>query len=169
MENSSPSLNMVLAASKLPFVKRTEDLEAQEYAGFLVEMGGKKMVCRTAKVTPKKVGLFVTLWQRNKQGITEPYDADDPIDLIFIETIEQNNNGFFLFPKALLIQKQIFSSEGKGGKRGFRIYPSWSNTGNPQAHQTKSWQAPYFFDLSTDNKLVIAGAEKLLRGENSID
>jgi hypothetical protein len=49
-----------------------------------------------------------------------------------------------VFPKAALIGHGIASTTGRGGKRGFRLYPTWSVTTNLQAQRTQRWQSDYF-------------------------
>ncbi|WP_435524173.1 MepB family protein [Chryseobacterium indoltheticum] len=66
------------------------------------------MKFRKAKVTPTKVGQFVTLWKRNLiSKETEPFTSADSSDFYFILTETSENFGFFFFTKDILIKNQI--------------------------------------------------------------
>lgn len=108
---------------------------------------------RIAKITPKKNGQFVSIWQRAENEPIKPYDISDTIDFLVISTKENDFFGQFVFSKSLLAEKDIFSINGRGGKRGIRVYPPWNQTTNKQAQKTQSWQADYFLDLSKKNQI----------------
>lgn len=130
--------------------------EGKEYSASRFELNGKKILCRTAKVTPKKVGQFVSCWKRNKEGITEPFSDTDMIDFYVIHVKSGNNLGQFVFPSSELISKGILSTEEKDGKRGFRVYPKWDKPVSKQAEKAQKWQLDYFLEIndSTDFKKV---------------
>ena len=107
---------------------------------------------RLAKITPKKTGQFVTFWKRNTKGITEPYHANDNFDFLIINVKFKKRFGQFIFPKIILIEKGIVSSETKNGKRGFRVYPEWDMTENNQAIKTQKWQLKYFTETNHSSK-----------------
>lgn len=136
--------------------------ESQEYAASRFELNGRKIRYRNAKVTPKKIGQFVTYWKRNSNGITEPLQETDEIDFYVITACFNNQFGQFVFPKSILIKKGIISSETKQGKRGFRVYPIWDKVTSKQAKKTQDWQLKYFYlcnehtDLKEVNKLFCA-------------
>ncbi len=48
------------------------------------------------------------------------------------------------FPREILADHNILSVNGRGGKRGFRVYPKWDLPENKQAKQTQSWQISSF-------------------------
>jgi hypothetical protein len=125
---------------------QTED-ESKEYGACRFEINGLKIVSRNAKVTPKKVGQFVTFWKRNQDGITEPIHASDDFDFYTITAKTETQFGQFVFPKSVLIAKGIVSTDKKDGKRGFRIYPAWDITKNKQAEKTQKWQLYYFYEI----------------------
>ena len=52
--------------------------------------------------------------------------------------------GHFAFPTSALVKHGIVSVKGSGGKRGFRVYPPWSEVSNRQAIKTQHWQCSYF-------------------------
>ena len=130
--------------------------EGKEYNACQYKLNGLNILCRNAKITPKKVGQFVTCWKRNKSGITEPYSENDQIDFYVIIARTEKEFGQFVFPKSILIKKGIISTKNKDGKRGFRIYPKWDTATNKQAERTQEWQLNYFYQInsSTDLKKV---------------
>jgi hypothetical protein len=121
--------------------------ESKEYDACRFELNGLKIVSRNAKVTPKKVGLFVTFWKRNQDGITEPIHASDDFDFYAISAKTETHFGQFVFPKSVLIAKGIVSTDKKDGKRGFRVYPAWDTTKTKQARTTQKWQLDYFYEI----------------------
>ncbi|MFG1526227.1 MepB family protein [Halobacteriovorax sp. ZH2_bin.1] len=119
--------------------------EAQEYNGCSYTYEGKHYIQRCSKVTPKKVGQFVTLWKRDSGGKTIPYHSKDSLDYVVIICDTESEQGYFLFPKDALVKKGILSSAGKEGKRGFRLYPKWDQPTSKQAISSQKWQLDYFF------------------------
>ncbi|WP_412463473.1 MepB family protein [Halobacteriovorax sp. RT-2-6] len=120
--------------------------EAQEYNGCSYIYEGKYYIQRSSKVTPKKIGQFVTLWKRDESGKTIPYHLNDPLDYVLIICDTESEQGYFLFPKDALVKKGILSSEYKEGKRGFRLYPKWDQPTSKQAISSQKWQLDYFFN-----------------------
>ena len=102
---------------------------------------------RKAKITPKKVGQFVTLWKRNADKQTEHFDENDLVDYYIIATEDDSKLGFYIFSKSVLIEKNILSTQNKEGKRGFRVYPDWVKPENKQAEKTQNWQQNYFIEI----------------------
>ena len=137
--------------------------ESVEYGACSFELDGKKIQHRVSKITPTKIGQFVTIWKRNKDGITEPFDILDDIDFIIITSKSGDNFGQFLFPKSVLADKGILTKNGKEGKRGIRVYPTWDVTTNKQAQKTQSWQTNYFLTIKNDNSTDLEMAKRLLR------
>lgn len=126
---------------------------------------------RVAKITPTKIGQFVTFWQKGSDGINQPYDYDEAPDLLIIsvfkdynvegdsrrEEIKINNSSFgqFVFPKAILLNKGILKSSSAQGKMGMRVYPSWDTPTSNSAIKTQQWQLNYFFAMSDISSLPI--------------
>ena len=125
-----------------------EDQESEAYSGCSFQMGNRNIQFRKAKSTPKKNGLFVTLWKRNNKNETEPYSINDHFDFYMIMAAHQQQSGFFFFPKQALIDNHILTSGNRGGKRGFRVYHDWDSPQNGQAEKTQAWQTKYFIDLT---------------------
>lgn len=124
------------------------EAEGREYHACQFKLNGQSVLGRTAKITPKKVGQFVTCWKRNTEGITEPYHQNDSIDFFIITVKSDQQLGQFIFPKSILIQRGILSTEKKEGKRGFRVYPKWDVAQNKQAQKTQKWQLDYFYEIN---------------------
>lgn len=140
--------------------------ENKEYGACSFELNGKKIQYRVSKITPTKNGQFVTIWKRNQNGITEPFDINDEIDFIIISVRSGDNLGQFIFPKWVLANKEIITQNGKSGKRGIRVYPLWDKPKNKQAEKTQSWQINYFLTIKTDGSTDICLAKKLLASNN---
>lgn len=128
--------------------------ECDEYLGFNFTIGTQNYKFRKAKITPKKIGQFVTLWKRNANGTTEPFHYSDPFDFYIIATNDDARKGVFIFSKQALLENKILKYI-HDGKRGFRIYPSWDKPYSKQAIKTQYWQLTYFIDLTEDTPLVV--------------
>ena len=128
-----------------------EESESQEYGACSFELNGKKIIFRAAKITPTKIGQFVTFWKRIGKGSIMPYDCADAFDFFVISVRNKNRFGQFVFPKDVLYEKGIISKNGIGGKRAIRVYPIWDIANNPQAKKTQKWQLQYFFEVDQNN------------------
>ncbi|MFC9660479.1 MepB family protein [Nocardia sp. NPDC127606] len=134
-----------------------------EYGASVAEVGRGSVRFRVGKRTPTKPGLFVSVWQRAGDGSTEPFAAEDGIDLWVITVREETRVGQFVFPRNALVEHGIVSVAGRGGKRGFRLYPPWSATRNKQAQKSQQWQSAYFLDLeNVDRQLARTRYEPIL-------
>lgn len=105
---------------------------------------------RSGKITPTKVGLFVTHWRRTADGTTGPYGVHDSADTLLVTAAENGPHparGVFVFDRASLVAHGIVERDGHGGKRGFRVYPPWSPTAPGQAARTQRWQVEHFVPL----------------------
>ncbi|MGJ4789471.1 MepB family protein [Leptospira koniambonensis] len=125
--------------------------ESLDYNAARFNLNKKQVIFRLAKITPKKTGMFVTLWKRNRNQITIPFHKDDNVDLVIVEVRKSDRIGYFVFNKEILIEKGIITSS-KEGKRGFRIYPLWELPSNKQAIASQTWQSHYFFEHTKINK-----------------
>lgn len=142
------------------------DPESEEYFGFNFKINEINIKFRKSKLTPKKVGQFVTFWKRDKENKTVPFDINDDFDFYIILTEESENSGFFIFPKLILEKENLISSQSKTGKRGFRIYADWHFPNNKQAEKTKLWQTQYFIDLSDQKTSITPKFETILNSKN---
>lgn len=120
------------------------DSESHDYMACSFELNGKKIIFRKGKITPTKVGQFVTFWKREGAGPIMPFDFEDSFDSFMVFVKAENKEGLFLFPKSVLLEKGILSLKGKGGKRAFRLYPPWDKADNAQAKKSQAWQLGYF-------------------------
>lgn len=125
------------------------DDESKEYKACSFQLDKAKIIFRKSKITPKKVGQFITFWKRNKFGPIEPYNENDDFDYFVVNCISENNQGQFIFPKSILVHKGIISTKNNEGKRAFRVYPNWEKTTNKQAAKTQFWQKEYFIQLNS--------------------
>lgn len=127
--------------------------ESQEYSAFRFLLNDKNICYREAKITPTKTGQFVTLWKRNKSGTIEPFDDSDTIDFVIISVRKDQNWGHFIFPKKIVLEKGIFSTENKEGIRATRVYPPWDEATSKQAQKTQKWQLTYFLQLTNSKQI----------------
>jgi hypothetical protein len=138
-----------------------QDREGKEYEACTFQLNALYIVARMAKITPKKMGQFVSLWKRKENGETTPYEEWDKVDLFVINVQEESHIGQFIFPKAVLMEKGIVSHCTKEGKRGFRVYPPWSGPTNKTALSTQKWQLEYFLKLGHQSKTDLHKAKTL--------
>jgi hypothetical protein len=136
------------------------EAESSEYGACTFELNNLNIRFRSAKITPTKTGQFVTLWKRINQGPIQPFDSTDPIDLFIISTRKDNQFGLFIFPKSILITKEIVS-DTKEGKRAIRVYPPWDITASKQAQKTQKWQLDYFLEVTNDRTIDLTLAKLL--------
>ncbi len=81
--------------------------ESKEYDACRFKLNGRKIISRNSKITPKKVGQFVTFWKGNGNGPIEPLEENDQIDFYAVNLRSENEFGQFLFPKSVLVKKGI--------------------------------------------------------------
>lgn len=136
--------NLIITAFK-------SENESQEYQAARFKLNENRIVYREGKITPKKIGQFVTFWNRNPDGLTEALHESDDFDFYIITVINNERTGQFIFPKSALIKYGIISTTKKAGKRGFRIYPCWDKPISVQAVKTQSWQLGYFCEFTVLN------------------
>ncbi|PCI34762.1 MAG: MepB family protein [Flavobacteriaceae bacterium] len=145
------TITLISALTNTHFSEITEfiiEKESQKYKACSLKLKEKQIIYRHAHTTPKKVGQFVTFWKRDTNKQTAPLSESDTFDYFIIVTEKDTNIGYFKFPKLILIEKGIISSEHKEGKRGFRVYPPWDIASNKQALNTQKWQLNYFVQSS---------------------
>ena len=138
------------------------EAESQEYGALSLQFNDSAVKFRVAKITPTKIGQFVTLWKRIGSGPIMPYDVTDAIDFFIVAARTQDNFGFFIFPKSVLLAKGVLSKAGKGGKRAIRVYPCWDVVDSKQAQATQNWQRLYFIQAQPDGSCDTILLQKLL-------
>lgn len=140
--------NEILEKIKAVYGHEVKDVfpekESQEYNAYRFSLNGHGVVYRSSKITPTKTGQFVTIWKRTDTGPIAPLHAEDAFNYVLIRAVRKEQSGFFLFPKAVLVQKRIVSSKTREGKRGVRVYPPWDKVESQQAEKTQKWQLQYF-------------------------
>jgi len=121
--------------------------ESTEYGACTFTLNGHSIRFRVAKITPIKIGQFVTLWKRIGKSPIQPFDITDPIDFFVVSVKKEHFLGQFIFPKSVLCEKGIVSKNNMGGKRAIRVYPPWDNAISLQARKTQKWQLKYFLEI----------------------
>lgn len=137
----------------LSFTDFEIERDGLEYNACHFKINNRVVISRDSKITPKKVGQFVTFWKRNIINATEPFNETDNIDFFMINSQKDNLIGQFVFPKTELINRGILSTKVKDGKRGFRVYPPWDLTTNKQAKNTQIWQLKFFYKLEDTDSM----------------
>ncbi|RZU65147.1 hypothetical protein EV379_1469 [Microterricola gilva] len=124
------------------------DATNADYGAQTLTIDGLTARLRIGRVTPRKVGLFVAVWERGDDGTTRPFAAEGDTELLLVIVRDDAQLGLFTFPRRALCEHGILSVAGEGGKRGFRLYPPWSETSSAQARRTQQWQQGYFETIS---------------------
>ena len=127
-----------------------KELESKEYDACTFQLNKLKIIFRSSKITPKKIGQFVTFWKRNGNGPIEPFQESDAFDFFVVNVRTEINMDQFVFPKSILVKNGIVSTNKKEGKRAIRVYPSWDQPTNTTAMRTQKWQLDYFFKVNKD-------------------
>ncbi|MEQ8243978.1 MepB family protein [Fulvivirga sp.] len=128
--------------------------ESKEYDACRFVLNGLKIISRSAKITPKKGGQFVTFWKRKGNEPIEPFHETDAVDFYVVNLRADDKLGQFVFPRSVLIKKGIISTDKKEGKRAFRVYPPWDTTNSKQAERTQKWQLDYFYEIGENIDFV---------------
>nr|WP_315471791.1 MepB family protein [uncultured Rhodoferax sp.] len=140
--------------------------ESADYAACTLLLNGLRVQYRVAKITPTKVGQFVTFWKRLGRGSIQPFDVGDPVDLFVVSTRSGQQLGQFVFPKAVLADQGVVASGDlsghQAGKRALRVYPPWDTTTSRQAQRTQAWQLRYFVDMSQGQAVDLERVQALL-------
>jgi len=135
--------------------------ESEAYYACSYLLNGKRIISRTAKVTPKKLGQFVVLWKRIDGGVIMPYHYLDGIDFAVVNVNDGAYFGQFVFPKSELIKQGVFSTDIKEGKRAIRVYPPWVDVISKQAQKTQLWQLKYFLAIPSEGLVDLNRAKML--------
>lgn len=154
MKDNNPLISELLQVKELvydkcnlEFTNLVNDIESLEYQASSFQLNSLQVIHRVSKITPTKIGQFVTIWKRNTNGITAPFDVLGNFDFIIITSKSGENLGQFVFPKSVLLEKGIISNNNTSGKRGIRVYASWDIPTNKQAIKTQNWQTKYFYSI----------------------
>lgn len=120
----------------------------KEYEGTVFTIDHHSFRSRRGKQTPKKQGYFVVFWEKDMLDKNKAYDFVNAPDKLIITIFDGDKKGQFIFPKELLAEKNILSTESKQGKMALIVYPDWVTPFNQTALATQKWQLPYFMNLS---------------------
>lgn len=131
-----------------------------EYGAYIFTLNALAIRFRVAKITPTKVGQFVTLWERIGDHPIQPYDISDPADLFVISTRNGNHFGQFIFPKAVLGEQDILSDKGEGGKE-LSSLPALGQSHESPSSKTQTWQSEYFLDIPANKPIDYLRAQAL--------
>ena len=158
----SLSKEMIYDKAEMLLTSLQKENESQEYSAYRFLLNSKHICYREAKITPTKTGQFVTLWKRNQTGSIAPFDYSDTINLVIVSVRKDQNWGHFIFPKKILLEKGIFSTQNKEGIRATRVYPPWDQTTSKQAQKTQKWQLDYFFLFTNPDQINLNEIRKIL-------
>lgn len=154
--NMHPNLSLfqelIRVSTKLQLSMLKAEEDNADYGGYSFYLNTSFIQFRTAKVTPKKIGQFVTFYKRLPSKIIAPFDIEDHIDFYIIGNSNADAKGFFILPKEALLKHDIVSQNNIGGKRGFRLYLPNDLTLNKQSKLTQEWQAKYYLDLNLSHQ-----------------
>lgn len=82
--------------------------EGKEYSACTFELNNNKVHFRMTKITPKKIGQFVTFWKRIGAGPIMPYDVSDPFDFLIVSVRFHEKLGQFIFNKSVLFEQGYY-------------------------------------------------------------
>lgn len=131
----------------------TIERESAVYNASQFNLNNNTIIYRTAKVTPKKAGQFVTFWKRDLGKPITPFEASDAFDFLIVTAVRDQKIGQFIFPKSVLIAQGIISTPTKEGKRALRVYPDWDTPISKQAINTQKWQQKFFYIVDQNKGL----------------
>lgn len=146
--------NSVYTKCGLRMENFSPEAEGAAYGAHTFMFEGRKCLFRVAKKTPRKIGWFVTIWKRAGEGVILPYDQSDDVDFVVVAVSDDNYVGEFVFPKPVLLEKNLFSVGGVGGKRATRLYTPWDNTTSVLAIKAQAWQNEFFVNFDTHNSAL---------------
>ena len=141
------------------------EAESAEYCACRFGLNGHQVAFRVARITPTKLGQFVTIWKRETPDVEiAPLDAADGVDFVIVSVADAGQRGQFVFDRQSLVDRGVISVNGKGGKRAVRVYPPWSKPIAKAAQRTQQWQTRHFLpfearDCSAELRRLMAVTE----------
>lgn len=141
---------LVYDPGKYEMTAFSAEAESSGYAACAFRLNGVSICFRVAKTTPVKTGQFVTLWKRTGNGPIQPFASSDDFDFYVVSTRNASRLGQFVFPKSVLLERDVLSNNGKGGKRAIRVYPPWDVTTSSHAQRTQRWQLRHFMEIAQE-------------------
>lgn len=155
---TADSLGALLGAAGVTCSAPDAETDNGDYGAARLRAGAAELRYRAARITPKKAGAFVAVWRRAADGGTEPFPDDDGVSALVVGVQEGAAAGFFFIPAATLRARGISSVGGRGGKRGFRLYPPWVAPSSAQARVTQAWQLACFVPAGAGAAQALAAA-----------
>jgi hypothetical protein len=152
--------HLIYQPTQLNYSTPVIETESSEYGAYHFKLNNFFITFRVAKITPTKIGQFVTLWKRMGCGPIQPYDISDSLDFVVVCTRHDNYFGQFVFPKSVLCEQGVLSINN-GGKRAIRVYPPWNKTMSRQAQKTQAWQLKYFLEIPFNGVVDVARVKNL--------
>lgn len=147
---------MIYEPNDLAVKSVQEEKQNSKYGAGTFQLSLRTVRFRVANITSTKVGQFVAFWEKDVNNKNQPYLYEEAPDLLVITTFKNENEfGQFIFPKEVLLKKDILRSTSTKGKMAIRVYPIWDNPSSKQAIKTQKWQLPYFVDMCNPNKLPL--------------
>ncbi|WP_142312318.1 MepB family protein [Bacillus wiedmannii] len=151
--------NIIYKPNNLLIANVKEEKQNAEYAGCLFHLNHNSIRFRVSKITPNKIGQFVSFWEKDDNMQNQAFSYEAAPDLLVITCIDDNKLGQFIFPKEILLKEKILKTQSQKGKMAMRVYPIWDTPVSNQAKKSQMWQLQYFVDISDHNNLPI---DKLL-------
>lgn len=139
-----------------------EETQNSDYGAGTFELNSRSVRFRVAKITPTKIGQFVSFWEKDEGNKNQAFSYGSATDLLVINTFNNNGDfGQFVFPKEVLLKQNILKTADTNGKMAIRVYPSWDTPTSKQAIATQKWQLPYFIEIGDTTSLSIHELLKL--------
>lgn len=94
-----------------------EETQNADYGAGMFQLDSKSVRFRVAKITPTKVGQFVSFWEKDAANKNQAFSYENATDLLVINTFHTNGDfGQFVFPKEVLLQQNILKTANTKGK-----------------------------------------------------
>lgn len=122
----------------------SDEHQNSEYGGCIAKINGVVHRVRVAKITAKKVGQFVAVWEKNSEMKNQPFDVSQSPTMLSVFVSDGRQRGVFTFSQSVLQEYGIYTSACGTGKMAFRLYPVWDMPQSKQAIKTQKWQLQYF-------------------------
>ncbi|PFL17145.1 mep operon protein MepB [Bacillus cereus] len=150
---------MIYKPNNLFITNQKEEKQNSEYAGGIFQLNNRSIRFRVSKITPNKIGQFVSFWEKDASMKNQAFPYDSAPNLLVITCIADIKLGQFIFPKEILLKEKILKTQNQKGKMAMRVYPIWDKPVSNQAKKSQLWQLQYFVDLSDAENVAI---DKLL-------